>query len=122
MKIIIKGRSPSWNKIYQSKSWYTRREIVDDVHARVQYVMLEMGYRLQKKDNYFKKKVDISLVGYFKHRPLDSDNIPAKLYIDGLKDYLLSNDAFAQVGKVSVESKIDPEERVEIVINERKNS
>ncbi len=119
MKITVLGRSPSWNKIYQSKNWYVRKTIADNIHALVQYEMLEMGFRLQQEKNYFKKKVDIELIAYFKNRPLDSDNIPAKLYIDGLKMYILRNDAFNQVGRVTVESKIDPKERVEIEITER---
>lgn len=118
MKIIVLGRSPSWNTIYSSTSYHKTKKLVDRIHGEVADTMLEMGFRIQQKKNYFKNKVNIDLIAYFKNRPLDSDNIPAKLYIDGLKDYLLSNDAFAQVGKVSVESKIGAKERVEITINE----
>lgn len=68
----------------------------------------------------FTGKVDISVTAYFNKRPIDSDNVPAKLYIDPLKGWLLREDNHHCVGRVTTEAILAPEEseRVEILILE----
>lgn len=111
----------SWNSIYSANSKWIRNSFATDIHTLVRNELLVRGYGVQKTKNYFKNKVDIDIVAYFTNRPLDSDNIPAKLYIDGLKDYLIANDGYKYVGKVSTESVLtEGKDRIEITITERR--
>lgn len=118
MKIIVTGRSVSWNAIYASKSYWIRKAFADQIHEQVRGALLEMGLRAQKKEQFYKEKVDIDIKAYFRSRVFDSDNIPAKLYIDGLKMYLIPDDTNKYVGSVKTESFYDKTgtERVEITI------
>lgn len=105
--------------IYSASSYWHRKAFADQIHDQVHDELLVRG--LKNKKGMFKNKVDIQLKAYFKSRPIDSDNIPAKLYIDGLKTYLLAEDNPRWVGRVETESVLDrlTDERVEIEIIER---
>jgi uncharacterized protein YjbK len=114
MLLVVPGRSPSWNKIYTVNSYWTRKAIVDGIHALVVQALLTQKIPKQ----IYEKRVTIRVIAYFKHRPIDSDNIPAKIYLDPLKSWLLKNDDITCVGAVTTESIIDKThpERVEITI------
>lgn len=116
MIITIVGRSPSWNAICNQNSFWRRKVIVDGIHARVFDALIEQ--KIPK--HLFLHKVNINVTAYCKLRPFDSDNIPAKFYLDPLKGWLFKNDGIQYVGQVRTESKIDRvgTERVEIHIIE----
>ena len=65
----------------------------------------------------FESPVDITVTVYFKHRPLDPCNIPAKLYIDGLLGVWLEDDSPRYVSSVTTRSRVDRDNpRVEITV------
>ncbi len=113
MKIVLlKERPMSWNKLYAGIHWSKRVEEVQRVHFLVKCSTL-------KVKNRFKNKVNIIVTAYFDHSPFDSDNIPAKLYVDGLRERVLENDNHTYVHKVTTLSEIDTSNpRVEIDIEE----
>lgn len=106
----------SWNKIYSTQRYFYRKILVDQIHKQVLYALIS-----QKIARFpFKGRVDVVIDAYFKSRPLDPDNIPAKIFIDGAKDYLFKDDTMRFVRKVTTESHIDKpgEERVELTFVE----
>lgn len=114
MVVTVLGRSPSWNKIYQAKHWMFRKTIVDSIHSAVTLTLLEQ--KIPRK--LFRTRVDIIVTAYFNKHAIDSDNVPAKIFIDALKAYLLKDDATAFVRRVTTESVLDKDnpERVTIEI------
>lgn len=114
MLLVILGRAPSWNTIYNSNSYWKRKVLVDGIHARVINTLLEK--KIPKL--LFLQKVDIVVTAYFNKRPIDSDNVPAKIYIDPLKNWLMREDNIHYVRKVTTEAVYNPKdiERVEILI------
>jgi Holliday junction resolvase RusA-like endonuclease len=113
MKIVIPNeRPPSWNDYYSGMHWANRVKAVNDIQWAVAAAVPE-GTELCTKP------VSITVTVYFDKRPLDSDNIPAKLYIDGLKGLVLMDDNLSCVRSVTTISRIDKEfPRVEIEIQE----
>ena len=105
MKITIPNhKAISWNKLYSSNNWIVRKREADNIHQLVEW------YVNQGNRKPFTEKVDISITAYYKHkRKRDSDNVCAKLYIDGLKELLLDDDT-RHVGKVTTEAKIGQKE------------
>jgi len=111
--IVLDGeRPPSWNKIYSAGHWSKRKKIVDPIHEAVWYA-IPAGTRP------FKRRVDITVRAYFRSKALDSDNIPAKLYIDGLRGRVIVDDDRRYVRAVTTQSMRDKQRpRVEIEITE----
>lgn len=66
-----------------------------------------MGYQPMDKSKIFDTRVDIIITAYFDKRPMDSDNIGAKLYIDPLKFIVITDDNPKYVRRVSVQSEMD---------------
>lgn len=118
MKIVLPNERPiSWNTYYAGAHWIIRKKKATEIHTLVKYALMEMGYHGRSK--LIAGKVNIKVIAYFKNRPYDSDNIPAKLYVDGLKDILIQDDTYRYVGDVTTRSEIDKQNpRVEIVIEE----
>lgn len=120
MKIVMPNERPvSWNKIYESRHWIFRKNLASSVHRKVIRVLEEMGYRPLDKTKMFTKPVEIDVTAYFKNRPLDADNIGAKLYIDALKFICIMDDGPKYVRAVTTRSRVDSQNpRVEIEIKE----
>lgn len=88
----------SWNKIYAQGHWTTRKKLVDEVHFRVKIACKGIGL--------INGRVSIMIIADFKTRPLDSSNIAAKLYEDGLiKAGIIKDDSPEHVRMVSTESR-----------------
>ena len=117
LTIVLPGvRSPSQNDYWSTPHWAVRAKLAKGVHAIVQKRLREMGIQPGTTCN---KKVTIDVVGYFDSRPLDSDNVAVKPFIDGLKGWLLVDDSPKYVGRVSTDSRIDKANpRVEITLTE----
>lgn len=64
----------------------------------------------------FEERVDVLVIATYRHHPVDSDNIVLKPYLDGLKGVLVHDDDCAHVRRVSMESRVGEEDRVEIVV------
>lgn len=81
LKLTLPGERPvSWNKFYAGMHWQERRRRKRDVHWAVKAALLELG-----QVEPFAEPVHITTTAFFKNRPMDSDNICDKLYIDALK-------------------------------------
>lgn len=76
--VLDNHRVISWNTLYSGVHWATRKRLVDEIHQLIFHEALLQGIEPCKG------KADLSLVAYQK-RPIDSDNICNKIYIDGLK-------------------------------------
>ncbi len=118
MKFVLEGERPiSWNKFYSGMHWAVRKDEADKVHWLMEVEILNMAY-----DGYVEvaqERVDIHITAYFDKRPLDPDNICAKLYVDGLVPNIIENDTRQYVRKVTVQSEIDRDNpRVEIELKE----
>lgn len=122
MKIVLLNEKPvSWNQFYKGQHWTYRRMLAEDVHQKVAMTLKAQFGRIPIP--LIDYKVSITIVAYYKKTHIDSDNIPAKLYIDGLKGIVISDDSPYYVGSVTTESiKIEEgeKERVEIEITRYK--
>lgn len=101
-----------WNKLMRSHHHKWAAE-----NIRCKLAMRAEGTGFDPEQTPLDYRVDIATICYFKNRPLDSDNINDKFYIDGLIGYYLHDDKPAHVRRTSTESRIDKDEpRVEIII------
>lgn len=100
----------SWNKLYSGQH-YTVRE------AEAARVHLLVRGQIDPDVPPFSVPVDISVTAFFRSRPLDPDNVVAKLYIDGLCPLVITDDSMKYVSSVRTASRIDKvNPRVEILI------
>lgn len=111
MIITLPGERPiSWNKLYAGTHWAKRKKAADEAHSLVH---ANIGAWVKT----FSVPVEITVTAWFKHRPLDADNICAKLYIDGLIGTVIHDDKPEFVRSVTTVSHIDKDRpRVEIEI------
>lgn len=111
MKIVIKKERPlSWNEFYSAGHWSKRQRYAKYVHELVRY----HKPRIVEKLSY---PVSIKMTVYFDKRPLDADNICAKIFVDGLKGWLLPDDNPTYVQSVTTESRVDKNNpRIELEI------
>lgn len=113
MLITLEGERPvTLNKYYAGMHWTERNEEADRVH------MLVLASTMPLKAKIFEKPVDITVKVYFKDRPQDSDNIMAKMYIDGLKGRIITDDNRKYVRAVTTVSLVDktrPRVEIEVV-------
>lgn len=119
---LMNERPLSWNKIYQGGHWGTRKDEADRVHELVKMSLKEMFGGDPVPKVWFTHRVDIIVTTFFKkdpvHRPLDSDNIGTKFYVDGLKKLLIKDDNMKYVR--STQSFVYPtEDRQRVVIEVR---
>lgn len=111
MRIVLENERPlSWNKLYAGKHWSVRKTAADAAHALMRCAV---GADAEK----FTEPVRIRVTAYFKSRPLDADNICAKLYIDGLIGRILEDDSPKYVAEVTTVSRVDKQRpRLEIQV------
>lgn len=79
MTLTLPARALSWNALYSSPHWTKRKRIADEW----KYLVLAAcrKQKVPKADG----QVDIEITAFCKGRVMDSDNVCAKLVIDGLK-------------------------------------
>lgn len=115
MKIILANERPiSYNKFYSGMHWTRRQEYAERVHNLTHVE----AYRQLGKIKLLDNPVEIAITAYFKGPIQDADNIACKLYIDGLKNFLLKDDNHLYVKSVTARSIKAKENRVEIEITE----
>ncbi len=116
MIIVLPGERPvSWNKLYSGMHWGDRKDLATTLHELVFYAIREET----AEPVMYEKRVRITVRAYFKNRPLDPCNIPAKIYIDGLLGVLIEDDSMKYVAGVTTESYVDKDRpRVEVEIVE----
>ena len=103
MIITLEGeKCPSWNTFYSGKHWTKRKEEVDRVHmlvrSQIDPDLKQIGVPVNIRVTAF----------YADKRKRDSDNIAAKLYIDGLKPFVIPEDDYHHVHDVTTRAKHDP--------------
>ena len=79
----------SLNQFFGRASWHTRRKLQHTFRVAVLRGLSQA--RIER--GILPPKVGITIVGQYKGRVLDHDNIAAKLIIDPLKGYLLADDS-----------------------------
>lgn len=116
LTIILPGEKPiSWNIFYGGRHWTYRRILAEDIHQKVAVTIRSMG--ITATEPLIDYRVNIRITAFYTKSHIDSDNIPAKLYIDGLKSIILSDDSPHFVGTVSTRSqKTTGKNRLEIEI------
>jgi hypothetical protein len=116
--ITLLGERPrSWNLYYSvSSHWSIRAKEAKRIHELVRYTVMEQHPQVEM----FEGRVSITFRAYFDKRPIDPDNLVAKIYIDGLIGILIKDDSWKYVAGVTLESHIDRDTpRVELeVVNE----
>ncbi|MCB0070310.1 MAG: hypothetical protein KDE20_02580 [Caldilineaceae bacterium] len=120
MRIVLDGqRAPSWNKFYAGMHWRERSQLTRAVQMAVRVALPE---DVVEGNGYpYQVPVDIEIHAHFAGHPLDADNIAAKLYIDGLKGWLIEDDTLRHVRSVRTVPHLAKQDRVEILIQEMQN-
>ena len=98
---LVGERPTSWNTFYAGRHWRVRYDEANRVHAVVRAAMT--GNEVP-----FTNPVTITVTALFdnKEKPIDADNIMAKLYIDGLKGWLIKDDNLTYVRSVTTRSSL----------------
>lgn len=110
--ILIPEKIPSWNKFYAGRHWSTRKKIADYWHELV------WNYCYTTMTPHF-KRAWITIESHSK-RPLDPDNICAKLIIDGLVHAkVLDDDSPEFVKGVLTISKKSDKELTKVIISHK---
>lgn len=113
--LMLEGEQPmSWNKMYSGLHWSDRKAEADRVHLAVRVA-------IDPNEPMFDKPVAITVRAYFKNKSvqLDASNVSAKLYEDGLIDWLIKDDSPAYVRSMTTVSLLDRQNpRIEIEIKE----
>lgn len=95
---IPNARLPSYNKFYAGISHWERTTLKDTWTALVRaYIPADAVM--------FQVPVDIWVMGFYKGNVPDSDNVCAKLAIDGLKDRVIVDDSHKYVHYVTTLAK-----------------
>lgn len=96
-------RPPSWNNAYAGQHWAKRKAEVERIRMAVR---AEID---PDRCEPFAGPVDVTVTAFFASRPQDADNIPAKLYVDALKGWLLTDDDRRFVRSVRTVTGWDPD-------------
>jgi hypothetical protein len=112
LKLIIPIRSASINQIYSASHWNKRNKLAAQVHEQVRW-QLQID---EVPKVFFAPRVDISIDAYFHGKMLDSSNIPAKLFEDGLKSWVLADDDPRFVRRITTQSHLSETGRESVVI------
>lgn len=115
-KIVLSGERPvSWNKL-KRMHW---RKWQDEVERCKWLIMDAAGMQTEP----INEPVKITVTAYYKNRPHDASNVPAKLFEDGLvAANVLHDDAPKYVSSMTTRSRVDKKHpRVEIEITSEGN-
>lgn len=106
---------PSWNAIYATSNHHVRYKLAEEVHAAVKEAVA--GDRKP-----YTVPVNITITDY-RPRPIDPDNVVAKLIIDGLCEAnVLVDDDFTWVHSVTTRCRKASKPKTEILIRESRES
>lgn len=114
--LVLPGERPvSWNEYYAGSHWSKRNDEAMRVHSIVRAA-------LDPNDDPFQGRVDIDVVVYADSRPMDPDNVCAKLYVDALKGWWIEDDTRQYVRIISTGVEIDKDNpRTEITATQIEN-
>jgi hypothetical protein len=115
---LVQERPVSWNRYYSGWHWSQRRTEAHRVHARVRAAL--PAEVLDSPTPYFQKPVHITVTVTMSGHSLDCCNVPAKLYIDGLKGWVIADDDHRHVRSVKTVVLTGDIDAVTITIEEPK--
>lgn len=117
--ILFDERPLSINKYYAGMHWAKRKQEADRVHEIVRVACTQWKADNNQRLPKF-QKARITMTVYFRSKPFDPSNIPAKLYEDGLvRVGVLPDDSPQYVQEIILRSRVDRENpRVEIAVEE----
>jgi len=102
MQIILLGeRPPSWNDSYAGQHWTKRQTVIERLRMAVRAAIDP------DECQPFTEPVYITVTVFFASKPQDADNIPAKLYIDALKGWVIADDDGRYVRSVTTVTEFD---------------
>jgi Holliday junction resolvase RusA-like endonuclease len=110
--IVLEGeRTPSWNGMYAGTHYSKRAKLANAIHLLV---------RSAVPDGFipFDNLVDIHITAEMKGPVMDSDNVVAKVYIDGLRPHVIHDDDGKWVRRVTTEAVKAKENKVTIRVVE----
>ena len=112
-KLILEGERPvSWNGYYAGSHWSVRDKEARRVHAITRAA-------LDPELPMFDGVVSVLITAYVKSKPMDCDNLAAKLYIDALQGWWIENDTPDYIDSVTTRVEVDTlSPRVEIVVKQ----
>lgn len=94
MRLIIPNHQcPSWNGTYAGQHWAKRSAMANTLHWLTRAA-------IPAEAEAFTGPVAVTVTAY-RDRLIDPDNVPAKMYIDGLKGRLLDDDTPQYVRSVT---------------------
>lgn len=108
--ILPNERCPSRNDLYAGKHWAVRKNMADRIHHAVRAAIDP------EQAQVYTERVDIHIHAYYDSKPVDSDNVEIKLYVDGLKGWYIFDDDIKHVRTVSSTAYMADKCRVEIEI------
>ena len=112
--LILQKKALSWNKLYAGMHWSQRSKLADEWHELVFYEC-----KIQKIPKFL--DIYVRIISTLK-KPLDADNICAKIIIDGLVlAGIIKDDTPRYVKAVTLISKKGNEELTKVEINGRTN-
>jgi len=111
ISIEIPTKGVSLNKLYAGVHWTARRKIVNEIK---QLVRISIPEEVIDGGQWPTQQVDFWIEAYFKNRPLDSDNLGlmAKIIIDALKGWIITDDDIAHVRWVTMRSYKGGDDRI----------
>lgn len=113
--VLEDERCPSWNGMYAGMHHAKRTVLAKSTHLKVLAAMPE-------DVEMFDRVVDIHIVAQYKGNRADSDNVVAKIYIDGLKNRVIVDDDGRWVRRVTTEACKGSTNRVTIIVTPAEES
>jgi len=84
-RIVIPGRAVNWQQFYSGKHWSVRQEMAQRIHALVRAA-------LDPEQPPFTGQIAVTITAQCVRNLMDSDNLAAKLYVDGIKGWFVPDD------------------------------
>lgn len=88
--------------MYAIPHWTKRNLLSREAHGIIRAALIDLGYSLYTSKHIFPFPVHIVCTATFQKQLIDCDNLCAKIYIDGLKGILLTDDSPEYVASVSL--------------------
>jgi hypothetical protein len=111
MEFVILARLPSLNVLYGGVH-HTKRTAIKNEWHRLVRAALPADARM------FDVRVDITIHAYYIHPSCDSDNVMAKLIIDGMKGVVIADDNNKYVRDVTLRATVFHEDAVWVEVKE----
>jgi hypothetical protein len=102
------------NQFFGRASWHTRKKLQHEFKVAVLRGLSQAGI----ERGTLSTRVGITIIGRYTGRALDHDNIAAKLIIDPLKGYLLTDDSPEYIAWVKLSGSKSDRPGTEIILEQ----